>query len=112
MRKLTLLEMRRQLTEQRDFKLEPTLLQSLCIDLAKKYAPDLSNVCQGDTNPCIDMIYSPKFHCELQEKIERAWAYSKASCASRVCSSTNIIVAARASWYPVDTYNTDTITNW
>ena len=79
-RTVDLKEMRHVLSEQTDFRLEPSLLQVLHNELAAEHASDLVNPCQGDTNPCVDMIYAPKFHVELQEKIERAWAHSKAGC--------------------------------
>ena len=80
MRTVNLSEMRQILSEETDFRLEPLLLQVLHNKLAKQHASDLVNPCQGETNPCVDMIYAPKFHVELQEKIERAWAHSKAGC--------------------------------
>ena len=80
MRSVGLPEMKKILADQPDFKLEPSLLQVLHNDLAKRYASDFKNPCYGKLNACHDMIYAPKFHCELQEKIERAWSHSKAGC--------------------------------
>ena len=63
--------MKQKLAEWPDFKNEPTLLMDLHVKMAGIYW----------IITVLTMIYAPKFHCELQEKIERAWQHSKAYCA-------------------------------
>ena len=67
------------LGEQRDFKLEHTLLEKLHIELCEKDQDDMKHECY-ETNACRDHALAPKFHVELQEKIERAWAHAKHKC--------------------------------
>jgi hypothetical protein len=80
LRTINLKEMKQKLAEWPDFKNEPSLLQTLHIKMAGRYAPTLENEC-SDFSRCTTMIYAPKFHCELQEKIGRVWQHSKAACA-------------------------------
>jgi hypothetical protein len=66
-KKLNLAEMRHRLHAQPDFAQVQTILQDLHEQLGT------------------EMTYAPKYHCELQEMVERAWGQSKEQ-ARRHCS--------------------------
>ena len=65
--KVLLPEMRVLIGDQPDFRDEQSLLQELHDELSTDDAP-------------FPMIYAPKFHCELQLSIERAWGTAKGTC--------------------------------